>query len=1332
MEDVVRNKLRNVVTRCRKLLEESISQQLQGQFGVYAGKKDAVQIDEESRMTHLSDEDRQYRRDLIDHFEHIKARGSKDKDALAQLIREIAFTHLNRLCAYKMMEAREVYVGGQRFREAVSRGTNSNGFKFYLADHPEDERLFSTGKQDIAYRHFLDWLGGLLSEEIGVLFSPNDPANRLYPRQKTLDELIDLLNGTDIKPEETDLQKTWPTIWEQDETIGWVYQYFTPKELRDAARDPKRGGSQAPRNSYELAFRNQFFTPRYVVEFLTDNTLGRIWYEMCKGHTKLTEQCRYMVRRPNEVFLAQGQDPPESAEPQEGLSQEELLKQPVHICHRPKKDPRELRILDPACGSGHFLLYCFDLFVAIYLEAYGDPELGPALQKEYPTLAEFQKAVPGLILKHNLHGIEIDLRCTQIAAFALWLRCQRAYRDMEFKKTRPTITRSNIVCAEPMPGEQLMLREFVAQLEPRLLGQLVEVVFNKMKLAGEAGSLLQIEEEIRGAVAEARRQWLAGPVHVQQTFFGETQPVARQQRFDFSGISDAEFFEQTETRVVEALRDYAERSQNGHRLQRRLFTEDAVRGFAFVDMCHKRFDVVLMNPPYGDFTDITLPFAKQSYPGYSGNIYSAFWKRSVQMATGFVGALTSRTFLTLGQFSNTRDLLFGDTSCLQVVADLGAGVLDDAAVETCACTVSCTGFGVLPSIVFFSPPADSRIAFLESSVRLIHRGGDNENVNLRSRSVFTRLPGKRILYSAPSDILALFQHSTRFEPHIAVARPGLCSGDDFRFTSLWWELPQHPKSPDRWKSFAKGGEYERYYADLPFRIDWGENGKQIKDNAVEAVGSVSKWIFNERYYFRAGITFPNSSAIGFSARCLPEDSIISVKGQGVFPVNSNLREFCLGLLNSGLVHAILSLLNPGKDVQAGDIKILPFGAPRTEKLPQVRSLVTEVVNALIRLHRCDETSPLFVQPHLAKHGESAAGLPERVENYCESFKATTELIDQREDEIERLLCEIYGVSIDLVRRFVADVGGRPCAEEYCQHALCNIFERTAGGRVWLSYAVGCGFGRWDIRYTTGVHQTPDVPDPFARIALCTPGMLKTSEGSPLHETPEGYPVRIDGDGILVDDPDHHEDVIRRVREVMEVLWNAEADQVEQKMCSILGVKGLRDYFRKPVKGGFWNDHLKRYSKSHRRAPIYWLLQSSKKNYALWLYYQRLDKDMLFKALVNYVEPRIQREINRLGELRSQRAAAGDSAREAKRLDRDIERQEDLLSELRDFEERLRKIANLNLVPDLNDGVVLNIAPLHELVPWNEAKKYWDELLEGKYEWSSIGKQLREKGLVKEG
>ena len=135
------------------------------------------------------------------------------------------------------------------------------------------------------------------------------------------------------------------------------------------------------------------------------------------------------------------------------------------------------------------------------------------------------------------------------------------------------------------------------------------------------------------------------------------------------------------------------------------------------------------------------------------------------------------------------------------------------------------------------------------------------------------------------------------------------------------------------------------------------------------------------------------------------------------------------------------------------------------------------------------------------------------------------------------------------------------------------------------------------------------------------------------------------------------------------------------------------------------DHVKRYSKSRRKAPIYWYLRSAKGNYGLWLYYHRLDKDILFKALLNYVEPKIRLEEDRLRTLRGRKEAAGSSGREAKQLEKEIDRQEQFVSELKDFEERLRRAANLHLDFDLNDGVILNMAPLWELVPWNEPKKY---------------------------
>lgn len=673
MDESLRKILRNVVTQCRRLLEQAGSDLLQGQYGIHA----SGEIEDAARMTHLSPDDRQYREQILVHLGHIQSFGSKPKDAVDQLVREASFTHLNRLCAYKMMEKRGL------IKEAVTRGLKSKGFMFYLADHPEDEQLWTGGEQELAYKHFLDWLGATLSAEIGVLFSPQDLANRLFPPFRVLEKVLSLINSPELED-----------VWAEDkqdegkeEAIGWVYQYFTPKELRDQARKD----SQAPQNSYELAFRNQFFTPRYVVQFLVDNSLGRMWYEMRQGNTTLAERCLYLVRRPNEIFLSPGEEAPEDeGKDFESFSEEDRLKLPVYIKHRPKKDPREIKVLDPACGSGHFLLYCFDLLQTIYEEAYKDNDLSGPLQRDYPTLDDLHKAVPGLILAHNLHGIDIDLRATQIAGLVLWLRCQRAYKDLGINAgERPPITRTNIVCAEPMPGEKELLEEFVVGLKPRLLRQLVRVVFEKMKLAGEAGSLLKIEEEISGAIAEAKKLWRAGPKADQLVLFQREKLLMPEQPvlFDVSGITDEQFWQEAEGRVVDSLREYAQSvASNGRGLLRQLFADDAAQGFAFIDICRKRFDVTLMNPPFGEASKPSKAYIERAYPRTKNDVYAAFVERGLNwlQSGGMLGAITSRTGFFLSSFQKWREEILLKEAQSTVFADLGYGVLDTAMVETAA------------------------------------------------------------------------------------------------------------------------------------------------------------------------------------------------------------------------------------------------------------------------------------------------------------------------------------------------------------------------------------------------------------------------------------------------------------------------------------------------------------------------------------------------------------------------------------------------------------------------------------------------------------------------
>ena len=260
-------------------------------------------------------------------------------------------------------------------------------------------------------------------------------------------------------------------------------------------------------------------------------------------------------------------------------------------------------MLDPACGSMHFGLYAFDLFETIYAEAWDLQAAGDQtkhqlttdhgqLTTDYPSKSALLRDVPRLIIEHNIHGIDIDPRAVQIAGLSLWLRAQKSWQAQGLKpQDRPQIARSNVVCAEPMPGEESLLQEFLdehlsADPERQLLGQLVRRVFEAMKLAGEAGSLLKIEEEIATSVAEAKKAWLARPEKKQRLLFDAGPKLVQQELgLDVSGITDEAFWAEAEDKIYAALRAYAEHAENGGGYQRRLFADDAARGFAFIDMC---------------------------------------------------------------------------------------------------------------------------------------------------------------------------------------------------------------------------------------------------------------------------------------------------------------------------------------------------------------------------------------------------------------------------------------------------------------------------------------------------------------------------------------------------------------------------------------------------------------------------------------------------------------------------------------------------------------------------------------------------------------------------
>jgi hypothetical protein len=196
MDRYLRNTLRLAVTQARRLLEDAIADRLAGELGIDRSGA----IEDTRRLVNLDEAGRAFHAEIIDHLRHIDAvtpgGRSRPKDGVArevveQLVREVAFTHLNRLCAFKLMEN----PSRRLLRETVGRGLRSNGFIFYLGEHADDEARWSGGREDEAYRNFLVWQGSQLATEIGALFAPDDPANRLFPKQAVLDQVLALITA---------------------------------------------------------------------------------------------------------------------------------------------------------------------------------------------------------------------------------------------------------------------------------------------------------------------------------------------------------------------------------------------------------------------------------------------------------------------------------------------------------------------------------------------------------------------------------------------------------------------------------------------------------------------------------------------------------------------------------------------------------------------------------------------------------------------------------------------------------------------------------------------------------------------------------------------------------------------------------------------------------------------------------------------------------------------------------------------------------------------------------------------------------------------------------
>ena len=636
-------------------------------------------------------------------------------------------------------------------------------------------------------------------------------------------------------------------------------------------------------------------------------------------------------------------------------------------------------------------------------------------------------------------------------------------------------------------------------------------------------------------------------------------------------------WQKAEARSREALKEYARAAQSTY--QSRLFAEDALEVLRLVDTIDQEFDVVVINPPFGQPTDFACGRLKSENSDGWKDIYAGFFERSIALKRqgGFIGAITSSQFFHTRQMKNLRDNIIMNELPIAIV-DLGKDVLDDAAVQTAL-------------TVLGDPRSDALMAYADlfdvddKEVQLLSRVKTQSLQYLPLRDIAV-IPGRPLCLHASPNILRQWRIDKTLDPTTASVVTGNHTFDDERFLRIFPEL-----TPDinDWVQFEKGGEYQPFFNPSNIFLRWGQSGAQLRALNVEAYGSDAQVMQSSVYWGKMGLCFNHVSSVGFSPRVLPSKTIFSSESISIFfDLNVNFAEkemrdrylVLLGFLSSTVAQELVYVFGRFRKIENRAVSGIPISFSRlSTRQDALRAIAIQGISISRKLSSFDETTPCFLLPELIartalKFGDRLSLRQEAVDLY----KSLDELCDN--------LTEITDDDVQAVRR--SGLVGQFSLLR-ANHSDQDLADEC------LSWGAGVAFGRFDWRLATGEREVPPEPDPFDPLPLRSFGMLPDG-ADPFH----AY------SGILADDQGHPHDLAQLIEEVL--------GRVGAPVPGDVRLWLQRDFF--PL-------HLKQYAKSRRKAPIYWPLSTPSGSYTLWLYYPSLNSQTLYSAINDFIELKLK-------------------------------------------------------------------------------------------------------------
>jgi hypothetical protein len=1091
-------------------------------------------------------------------------------------LERISYTWFNRLVALRYMEIHKLLplcLLEKEFRLICCRFDSelADNVLFLYEDRDTLIRLLQEREDpELMYRSLLIEECNKLHQVMPFLFSEITGSIALLLPDNLLED------GSIIDDLVTSLE---PALWREGvEIIGWLYQYYT--------EDSKRNKVTQIVEVSDIPAATQLFTPKWIVKYLVQNTLGSTWLE---GHPSSALKGRWQYLIP-QTF------------------QTEQTKQITEQYEFNEDTPLNLTVLDPACGSGHILVEAYDTIRDMYLQAGYDP-----------------KDIPTLILQHNLFGLDIDERATQMAGFSLLMKstaddpniinkalhispqvfsftnCHQ--QDME-RISRVLIPTGERELPHPLP-------EFAELYFPppqciQLTDELISLATNKIILKKE--DIMLLEELFRDA--EAFGSLITIPEDKISTLLYLLMLVNYL-------MLHGSLQEKRESRILGPL------------IQKALILAS-------------KFDCVLANPPYMGLKyqpQVLREFLKKNYYSYHKDLFSAFMMRNITFTKtgGYLGFMTPYVWMFISSYEHIRRLVL-DTTSITTMVKLEYSAFEAAVVPICTFTLRNLH---LPEF---------RGAFLSLAD---FKGGDNQGSKVieaiqypecgwlyyRSNESFFSIPGAPISFWLNEEWLNRFAELPRLGD-VAPVRVGMQTSNNEKFLRRWFEVNfnhigfnfknrnEAANSKLKWFPYNKGGKYRRWFGNQHYVIDFQNDGEAL--SGFNKSKGYSSGFGDGTYQFREGITWSDVSSTHFGARYLPSGFLSDISGSGIFP-DKKLLPAVACYLCSDVADNYVHALNPTLHFQTGNIANLPFPADlEDDKIGDFKNIFDTAVSVMSEEWGHSEENWQFKRFPMIKEYPTEGSLRLLTQEFLTYRARQRSTLQNLELANDTLFYEIFNLEKP------SDIDSSNRTTTYPLWTQKEVVERL------LSYIIGCVIGRYNPKHE-GV-----------RVEL-----EKVDSDTKQFRAEFGYVSLTNPDGI-------DKSCIHYVKKFIEKYFGKKYISENLKfITNVLDDTNL-PYCENSLQEYLANDFIPRHIKQYSRRPIYWQFISGKLGVVRVLVpYHFISQFMLKSIRDNLVD-------SVLTVLRANPEGLNNE-----------------IVELQSFRSRLTKFIDNSIVVSLDDGIAKN-------------------------------------------